>query len=264
MVVTLAADGRLYIRDEYVDRGSSCHRLHEHPRSHEGDTVVYVRADKKIPYGEVMEILGRVGETGYRRVSLLSQPSPKSAPRNALRCAKPMQYLRPMSMVPLARAARGTVSADHRASAAAPRSTPARATTCSSSSRASRSRALAKFGEAEEMIETVDIPPVQAADVPKPVEEIKPDLTDVVTSTEGKHEEQVRHRGAQAGRGGEARRGADRGAGAAGRDLDRAKLGRRPGRRRHHAAPRLPGEVQQDAGAQQGQSALEPCRAPCC
>jgi biopolymer transport protein TolR len=45
-------------------------------RSDEGDTVVYVRADRKIPYGDVMEILGRVGETGYQRVSLLSQPSP--------------------------------------------------------------------------------------------------------------------------------------------------------------------------------------------
>jgi periplasmic protein TonB len=50
---------------------------------------------------------------------------------------------------------------------------------------------LTKFGEAEEMIETVDIPPIQAAEVPEPVEEIKPELTDVVTSTEGKHEEQV-------------------------------------------------------------------------
>ncbi|MBC7830402.1 MAG: energy transducer TonB, partial [Hyphomicrobium sp.] len=48
-----------------------------------------------------------------------------------------------------------------------------------------------KFGEAEEMIETIDIPPIQAAEVPQPVEEVKPELTDVVTSTEGKHEEQV-------------------------------------------------------------------------
>ena len=50
---------------------------------------------------------------------------------------------------------------------------------------------LTKFGEAEEMIETIDIPPIQAAEVPQPVEEIKPELTDVVTSTEGKHEEQA-------------------------------------------------------------------------
>lgn len=77
MVVTLAPDGALYIRDEQVDRGSLVNRLIA-LRSQEGDTVVYVRADRKIPYGEVMEILGRVGETGYQRVSLLSQPSPAS------------------------------------------------------------------------------------------------------------------------------------------------------------------------------------------
>lgn len=50
---------------------------------------------------------------------------------------------------------------------------------------------LAKFGDAEEMIETVDIPPVQATEAPQPIEEIKQELTDVVTSTESKHEEQV-------------------------------------------------------------------------
>jgi len=75
MVVTLAPDGALYIRDEQVDRSNLVNRLVA-LRSQEGDTVVYVRADRKIPYGEVMEVLGRVGETGYARVSLLSQPSP--------------------------------------------------------------------------------------------------------------------------------------------------------------------------------------------
>ncbi len=75
MVVTLAPDGALYIRDEQVDRNNLVNRLVS-LRSQEGDTVVYVRADRKIPYGDVMEILGRVGETGYARVSLLSQPSP--------------------------------------------------------------------------------------------------------------------------------------------------------------------------------------------
>jgi protein TonB len=50
---------------------------------------------------------------------------------------------------------------------------------------------VAKLGEAEEMIETVDIPPVQEANEPKPVKEIEPDLTDVVTSTESTNEEQV-------------------------------------------------------------------------
>jgi protein TonB len=50
---------------------------------------------------------------------------------------------------------------------------------------------VTKFGEAEEMIETVDIPPVQPTAEPKPIEEIEPELTEVVTSTQSTIEEQV-------------------------------------------------------------------------
>jgi biopolymer transport protein TolR len=72
MVVTLTSDGRLQIRDEFVIRDGLVPRLRQ-IRAAEGDAVVYVRADKKNAYGDVMEILGRVGEGGYGRVSLLSQ-----------------------------------------------------------------------------------------------------------------------------------------------------------------------------------------------
>jgi protein TonB len=50
---------------------------------------------------------------------------------------------------------------------------------------------LAKFGEAEEMIETVDIAPVQAAEAPKPIEQEEPELRDIITATESPHEEQM-------------------------------------------------------------------------
>ncbi len=75
MVVTLAPDGALYIRDEAVTRGNLVPRLMQ-LRKEEGDTVVYVRADRKSAYGDIMEVLGRVGESGYQRLSLLSQPVP--------------------------------------------------------------------------------------------------------------------------------------------------------------------------------------------
>ncbi len=78
MVVSLAADGALYIREEQVSADGLVPRLRE-LRAAEGDTVVYVRADKKSNYGDVMDVLGRVGESGYGRVSLLSQPKPKGA-----------------------------------------------------------------------------------------------------------------------------------------------------------------------------------------
>ncbi len=79
MVVTLAGDGNLYIRDEQVTRDTLVTRLMS-LKSQEGDGIVYVRADRKIAYGDVMELLGRVGESGFARVSLLSQPSPGSQP----------------------------------------------------------------------------------------------------------------------------------------------------------------------------------------
>ena len=78
MVVTLADDGKLYVRDAQVPRPELVTYL-SGIKAAEGDGVVYVRADKKIAYGDVMEILGRVGDAGYARVSLLSQPSPSAA-----------------------------------------------------------------------------------------------------------------------------------------------------------------------------------------
>ncbi len=77
MVVTLTADGRLQIRNEFVDRDRLVPRLGE-IHAAEGDAVIYVRGDKKVPYGDVMDILGLVGQSGYARVSLLSQQSAQS------------------------------------------------------------------------------------------------------------------------------------------------------------------------------------------
>ena len=77
MVVSLSPDGKLYIRDEEVTAQTLVSRLMD-IKSKEGDGVIYVRADRKIAYGEVMELLGKVGESGFSRVSLLSQPSPSA------------------------------------------------------------------------------------------------------------------------------------------------------------------------------------------
>lgn len=80
MIVTLAADGGIYIREDQVAPERLVSRLAQ-MRAMEGDTVVYVRADKSRAYGDVMQLLGRVGESGYQRVSLLSQPMPSAGSR---------------------------------------------------------------------------------------------------------------------------------------------------------------------------------------
>ncbi|MBX9683650.1 MAG: biopolymer transporter ExbD [Hyphomicrobium sp.] len=79
MVVTLAGDGNLYIRDEQVTRETLTGRLQAIKAAEGTENIVYVRADRAIAYGDVMELLGRVGEAGFARVSLLSQPTPASA-----------------------------------------------------------------------------------------------------------------------------------------------------------------------------------------
>jgi biopolymer transport protein TolR len=78
MIVSLAADGSLYIRDEQVSKDGLVAKLMA-LRGQEGDTIVYIRADKNRAYGEVMDLLGKVGESGYGRVSLLSQPKPSES-----------------------------------------------------------------------------------------------------------------------------------------------------------------------------------------
>ena len=72
VVVTVSAEQGLFIRDEPVAREALIARLGA-LRQAEGDAVAYVRADKAIPYGEVMAVLGEVSTAGYTRISLLSQ-----------------------------------------------------------------------------------------------------------------------------------------------------------------------------------------------
>src|ERR1700681_3052942 len=50
---------------------------------------------------------------------------------------------------------------------------------------------LTKLGEAEQVIETIDIPPVQEKVETQPVEQIKPELADAITAKESQHEDQI-------------------------------------------------------------------------
>jgi biopolymer transport protein TolR len=79
MVVTLTPEGRFQIRDEFVDRSGLIPRLRD-IRAAEGDAVVYVRGDTKAAYGDVMQLLTLVGESGYSRVSLLAKAQQGAAP----------------------------------------------------------------------------------------------------------------------------------------------------------------------------------------
>ncbi|MFX8441282.1 biopolymer transporter ExbD, partial [Acinetobacter baumannii] len=65
-------------REEMIPKAEIVNRLMA-IRAAEGDKVVYVRAAQTQSYGDVRDVLGKVGEAGYGRVSLLAQP--QGAPR---------------------------------------------------------------------------------------------------------------------------------------------------------------------------------------
>jgi len=72
LVISIGADGALYVRTDAVERAALIARLGA-LRTTEGDSIAYIRADKIIPYGIVMDVLGDVASAGYTRISLLSE-----------------------------------------------------------------------------------------------------------------------------------------------------------------------------------------------
>jgi biopolymer transport protein TolR len=75
LVVSMAADGKLYIRDEAVERDALVSRPEQLP-SEEKEQTAYVRADKDPPYGAVMGILDDVVKAGFAGISLFSEAKP--------------------------------------------------------------------------------------------------------------------------------------------------------------------------------------------
>jgi biopolymer transport protein ExbD len=78
VTVSLAidAEGRLYLDDKPVEAP----QIVERARSAAGrnpDTEVQLRADSRVPYGRVAEVIGLVQEAGLSRIGLIAQPPAK-------------------------------------------------------------------------------------------------------------------------------------------------------------------------------------------
>ncbi len=75
VVVSIERDGKVFAgrdllpADEIVSRLAALH-------GKTPDAPVYVRADRAIPYGRVMEVMGEVGQAGFARVSLIAEAAP--------------------------------------------------------------------------------------------------------------------------------------------------------------------------------------------
>lgn len=73
VVITVARDGRVYIRSEEVAEAELAVRLRALREAEANDAPVYVRGDRSVPYGEVMRVMGRVVSANVARVSLIAE-----------------------------------------------------------------------------------------------------------------------------------------------------------------------------------------------
>src|SRR5216684_7736600 len=84
-VITVQRDGDLYIQETKVPTDSLVNRL-QAITGNNPDAVLYVRGDKEINYGRVLEVMSLVTAAGFKKVSLVAE-APKVGATPARRAA---------------------------------------------------------------------------------------------------------------------------------------------------------------------------------
>lgn len=75
ITVSLKSDGTIYLGDELVTAQSLIARLKEQA-DNDSTKRIFVRADAKIDYGQVMSLMGEITSGGFNHVALLAQKPP--------------------------------------------------------------------------------------------------------------------------------------------------------------------------------------------
>ncbi len=79
LIVTLTAQNKLYIQDAEIPEEALVARLQAIAQN-KPDTRVFMRADKTITYGRVMEVMGTISAGGFAKVALVTEIPQSPAP----------------------------------------------------------------------------------------------------------------------------------------------------------------------------------------
>src|SRR3984957_11563674 len=85
LTVTIKADGSIFLQDQAIDIGDIVAKLQAIAQNNP-DRRIFVRGDKDLAYGRIMEVMGTITQGGFTKVALLAEQtaSPQnSAPQNA-------------------------------------------------------------------------------------------------------------------------------------------------------------------------------------
>ncbi|NQZ14983.1 MAG: protein TolR [Alphaproteobacteria bacterium] len=72
--VSLEPDGTIYVGDTEVKRSRLIQILGV-KANNDPDKRIYIRADKSMDYGKVMDVLGSINKAGFQKVALISNSS---------------------------------------------------------------------------------------------------------------------------------------------------------------------------------------------
>ena len=81
LAIALTPEGAMYLGDERIAADALDLRLQEAARQ-AADTEIQLRADRRVPYGQVAELIGRVQKAGLNRIAFVTDAQEgASAPR---------------------------------------------------------------------------------------------------------------------------------------------------------------------------------------
>jgi biopolymer transport protein TolR len=83
IIVTIDAEGRVFLREEALAPDAVLPRLTELAANADPETVVYVRGDRSLSYGQIMTIMGQVSTAGFAKVSLIAHGASDGAGNGA-------------------------------------------------------------------------------------------------------------------------------------------------------------------------------------
>ncbi len=84
ITVSVDAKGTIYLQDTAVDLAGLVSKLQAIAQN-QPDRRIFVRGDKALPYGRIMEVMGTITQGGFTKVALLAEqpvggPAPASTP----------------------------------------------------------------------------------------------------------------------------------------------------------------------------------------
>jgi biopolymer transport protein TolR len=72
ITVSISADGKVYLGDDVMDLPDLVAKL-QAVSQNTPDRRIFVRGDKDVPYGRIIEVMGTIVQGGFTKVALLSE-----------------------------------------------------------------------------------------------------------------------------------------------------------------------------------------------